>query len=312
MAIKISGITVIDDSRNLVSVGVATVGSGDSAITLDGTTGNLNVGTGVTINGSTGDINISGILTVGQLNVPIQVTSFDPAIGSTSVGVSSNIILTFNQTVGLGTTGFLDITTGINTAGGTLFKRFGVNDSEVSVRNAGIDLTVNPTSNFAFLTGYHVTMSDGFITVNGSNYAGINTVGTAQTYYFTTKQLDLGDPYEGGLLICQSGGIRWIAADSSSQVNRNWYSRGDANTVAQANTGCTGWFVPSCAQLKNPGATCNIYWGPASGFFWSNTQSPSAPVGWAAWTINVTNSGATERSVTHSSYRIRSFRCVAY
>ena len=279
-------------------------------LTFNPSSATLNVGSGVTITGD-GDISIAGTIYASSLNVPIQLISFDPAIGSTSVGVSSNIILTFNQTVGLGTTGFFDIHTGLNTDGGTLSQRFNVGDSQISVRNAGTDLTVNPTSDLSYVTSYHVTMTDGFITANGSKFVGINTVGTAQTYYFTTKQLSLGDPFGGGLLICQSGGIRWVAANSSSEVSRSWYCREDANIVAQANTGCTGWFIPSCDQLKNPGATCKIYWTPTGGCFWSNTQSPSSPVGWAAWAINPSSCTYTERNKVHQ-YSVRSFRCVSY
>jgi hypothetical protein len=64
MAIKVSGTTVIDDSRNYtgitsVSTGIAgtqTWNSGQSSINIDGTTG---------------DIKIDGILKCGQLIVPL-------------------------------------------------------------------------------------------------------------------------------------------------------------------------------------------------------------------------------------------------
>ena len=111
MAIKISGTTVIDDSRNINSVGISTVGAGSSGVTLNGITGIVSVGSGITMNGNTGDINISGILTVGQLSVPVSIISFDPPVGSTTVGLTSNIIINFNQTVGFGTTGFFEIRT---------------------------------------------------------------------------------------------------------------------------------------------------------------------------------------------------------
>jgi hypothetical protein len=64
MAIKVSGTTVIDDSRNYagitsVSTGIAgtqTWNSGQSTINIDGTTG---------------DIKIDGILKCGQLIIPL-------------------------------------------------------------------------------------------------------------------------------------------------------------------------------------------------------------------------------------------------
>jgi hypothetical protein len=273
MAIKISGTTVIDDSRNLVSVGVATIGSGTSSIVLNGVTGIVSVGAGITINATTGDINTSGILTVSQLSVPFQISSFDPAIGSTSVGISSNIVLNFNQTVGLGTTGFFEIKTGLNTTGGTLFESISVGSTRATISNGGRRLTIDPAGTFGFVSSFYVTMSSGFVVANGSNFTGINTVGTSQTYYFTSKPLSLGDSFGGGRLICQSGGIRWIASAPSTEVSRNWYLRNDAVTCAQAVTGCTGWFIPSNLQFLNPGYQCRAYWDCSFPLgAWTNTE----------------------------------------
>jgi hypothetical protein len=65
MAIKISGTTVIDDSRN-INVGIATVGSGNSAITLSE---NNFSGIGITFNLPTGNCNCIGIVTSGGLSI---------------------------------------------------------------------------------------------------------------------------------------------------------------------------------------------------------------------------------------------------
>jgi hypothetical protein len=77
MAIKINNTTVIDNNRNISSVGVATIGSGSSITRINGNTGIVNVGTGVTINGITGNISIAGILTATSINVgsvPVATT----------------------------------------------------------------------------------------------------------------------------------------------------------------------------------------------------------------------------------------------
>jgi hypothetical protein len=66
--------------------------------------------------------------------------------------------------------------------------------------------------------------------------------------------------FEGGNLICISSGVYWIVAPGSSEVARTWYLRNDANTTAQSVSGCTGWFVPTCAQLQNPGYCCRTFW----------------------------------------------------
>ena len=313
MAIKVSGTTVIDDSRNLGSVGIVTVGSGNSVTTINGNTGIINVGTGVTINAQTGDINTTGIVTVGQLVVPITVSSFDPAIGSTSVGVSSNIIINFNQTVGFGTTGFIDIHTGLNTTGGTLVERVGIGSARVTLDNGGRRLSIDPTANFGFISSFHLTMSGGFVAANGTNFAGINTVGSATTYYFRTKALALGDSYEGGFLICCASPVRWVVSPRSAEVSRNWYSRGDAATTAQQVSGCTGWFIPTCAQLQNPGYCCRSFWGPSPCYSSTTYWSSSEASGFTAFNINFnTGSGNTFNYNKADPCCVRAFRCVTY
>lgn len=105
MAIKINNTTVIDDNRNISSVGVATIGSGSSITTINGNTGIVNVGTGITINGVSGNISIAGTLTAAGFNIPVSITSFNPANSSTSINRGLSFIdFTFNQSVGLGTT----------------------------------------------------------------------------------------------------------------------------------------------------------------------------------------------------------------
>jgi len=310
MAIKISGTTVIDDSRNINSVGISTVGAGSSRVTLNGITGIASVGSGITMNGNTGDINISGILTVGQLSVPISVSSFDPAIGSTSVGISSNIILNFNQTVGFGTTGFFEIKSTSPT--GPLIERLGISSSRVTLSNGGRRLTIDPTDNFSE-RNINVVMNNGFVVANGQNFTGINTVGAAQTYSFSTAAYPVpGDSYEGGFLICRASPLRWVVSPFSAQVSRNWYSRNDANTRAQQVSGCTGWFVPTISQLQNPGFICRSFWdGFNPAIYWSSTQCTAhlAP-GYAVRIFF--GSGATGKGHKTATNCVRAFRCVTY
>ena len=70
MAIKISGTTVIDNSKN-INVGIVTVGSGSSAITLN--TLITTLGVGVTVHIASGNVNASvGFLTVtGGFSIPL-------------------------------------------------------------------------------------------------------------------------------------------------------------------------------------------------------------------------------------------------
>lgn len=182
MAIKISGTTVIDDSRN-ANVGVITatsfVGSGSGL-------------TGVGL-GSTGNINTSGIITAATVSAnefigtgdklifSPTITSFSPTDGATGVSAlsSPNIILTYNQLVGLGTTGTITLRT--VSAAGTITESFSVGVStRVTLSNQ--TLTIDPTNNFDYNTEYFTVLPVGVVT----NFVRGNS-GLLNTYNFTTE-----------------------------------------------------------------------------------------------------------------------------
>jgi len=307
MAIKISGTTVIDDSRNLVSVGVATIGSGTSSIVLNGVTGIVSVGAGITINAKTGDINTSGILTVSQLVVPIQISSFSPANGGTG-GVAGNVVITFNQTVGIGTTGFIEVFVGASRS-----EFIGAGSTRAFMTNGGTKLNIDPTNNFPGLSTVRIVMSSGFITANGTNFTGINTstaVGVGTTYTFSVTPA-LGSSYLGGRFICQSGGVNWILAPGSTNVTRNWYNRNDAVTTAQAQAACGDWFIPCHTTLQNPGFVCRVYWDVICGPV-SKPYISSHDVGPNTCFVNMTHGQLAIGSKCTPHFGVRAFRCVTY
>ena len=308
MAIQIGGTTIINNSRNIENVGIVTVGSGSSSIITNSNTGIVNVGSGITIDAKNGNINISGILTVREFSVPINVTSFEPAIGSTSAGITSNIILTFNQVVGFGTTGFFEIRTGLNTTGGTLVERAGIGSAILTLSNGGRKFVVNPTNLLGFGSSFNVTMSNGLI----NNFSGINTVGTSQTYFFTTE--GVGSFYEGGFLICMASPIRWVVSPRCAEISRCWYCRSDLISVTQSCTGCTGWFVPSNGQLQNPGVCCRFFWGPSPCYsstrYWSDTDVFAHAAGTTCFADG--NIGHSSWAGKTSPFCLRAFRCVTY
>jgi len=142
MAIKISGTTVIDDSRN------------------------LNV----------------GIATFTALNVPPVPITFSPAIGATGVSLNSNIIITFNGTVAIGTG---NITLRSNSAGGTAFSTIGVSSSSVTISGGAV--TIDPPSNIG-------TGTTTFVVVDAGAFSGLTTTSInalINTYSFTTVPFTL-------------------------------------------------------------------------------------------------------------------------
>ena len=312
MAIKISGTTVIDDDKNLISTGIATIGSGSSTTTIDGVSGLVNVGSGLTMNAVTGDINTIGIVTVGQLNVPIEVASFEPANGG-DVGFEDDFIINFSSTVGLGTTGFLELKQG--SATGTLIETLYPSSPGIALSTGGTALRINPTSDLPRSVEIWPVMSSGFVTANGSDFAGINTVGSGVTYALNSV-LPLGSAYEGGYLICASGGTRWIVSPGSARAGgRTWYQRGDGNTLAQQVSGCTGWFIPSFSQMQNPGFECRTYWDFYAGGgsqFWSDTTYPGYPQVAQAMRSNDGTVQGIYKNCTFNWTYARSFRTVSY
>jgi hypothetical protein len=72
MAIKVGGTVVIDDSRNFSNVGIITVGSGSSSVTIESDS-NFMIGIGATINGNDGNISIAGTITAKALSIPLSL-----------------------------------------------------------------------------------------------------------------------------------------------------------------------------------------------------------------------------------------------
>ena len=115
---------------------------------------------------------------------------------------------------------------------------------------------------------------------------------------------------EGGWYICRGPvGIAWIVASLNAEVSRNWYSRDDAVTIANASTGCTGWFVPTISQLQNPGYTCRQYWDAYSSAqsYWSSTDFIT-PCACAVCFVN----GVASYIFKGHIRCVRAFRCVTY
>jgi hypothetical protein len=287
MAIQISGCTVIDNSRNITNAN------------------NMCVGV-VTMTGSTGNIETPGTITAGGLDFPISVVSFSPADGATNIASDGNIVITFNQfvqkpTTGIGTTAVITLR---NSSGiGTVIQTIGITSTSVQVNGAVV--TINPPINLPPETNVYVVIDANAFNSPGGNSSLINT------YDYTTAPIPpLGGSYEGGFLICCPGSsILWIVAPSASEVSSDWFSRDNAKTTAQSLSGCTGWFVPTVAQLQNPGYGCRTYWDSfSSDTYWSSTECNAT----RACFVNFV-SGAADFSVNNSTVRcVRAFRCATY
>ena len=130
---------------------------------------------------------------------------------------------------------------------------------------------------------------------------------------------------DGSRIICKAGGTAWIVAPNCTQVGSQW-AGGQYNSTQVGDKCCicewpalqsrliscgfnpADWFVPSSAQLNNPGYVCRTQWDTfASTVYWSSTEVSST----FACSQNFFNGGIFGGSKTNV-YCVRAFRCVTY
>ena len=238
--------------------------------------------------------------------IALVLNSITPTNSATAVALNTNITLAFNSPVVRGTG---TITLRRDTVGGTIIESFDAASSD-RISISSNDWILDPTSNFdenGPITIFLVIPNTAIV-----GYAGLNVDG-ADSYSFSTVIPELGASFGGGFLICKASPTRWIVSPYSAEVSRSWALRNNANTRAQQVSGCTGWFIPSCAQLRNPGYCCRSFWGPSPCFsaacYWSNTESvPQPHRKLALYFINGNSYGLGG----HRSICARAFRCVTY
>ena len=259
MAIKVSGTTVIDDTRNITA----------------------------------------GVGTFTSLDVPPTVVSFSPADGATNIDTETNISITFSNNMRKGS-GNITIRNGIGT--GTVLDTIGVGSTSVTI--SGGVVTIDPTVEFPRLTDIYVELDDGVVESTGTS-SGIDSI---TTYNFTTRDLALGDAFEGGFLICCASNVYWIASPCSAEVRRDWPNRNDSNTRAQEVSGCTGWFTMNRALYNNPFYSCRTYLDDYTrNWHWTNESSSGADR-----CIFCMVNGACSNQNCAVVYPVRSMRCVTY
>ena len=124
------------------------------------------------------------------------------------------------------------------------------------------------------------------------------------------------------VIICRAGGTAWIVAPSSTQVGQTWNNStttlvGNKCCVCDWPTLCTqmiscgfnpaDWFVPSSAQLQNPGYVCRTQWDTFTAGYWSSTEINAT----SACGVCCSNGSACIFTKA-STCCVRAFRCVTY
>ena len=236
---------------------------------------------------------------------PITTSSFSPSDGATDQSVSTNIVITFSENITKGS-GNITLRAG-NPTTGTIRQTIDVTSGAVSV--SGTQATINPPSDLEYEEDTYIVVAAGCFRNSDGDVASGNAI--INTYNFTTETdiPPLGGAYEGGYLVCCSGGTLWIVAPAATEVRRNWFQRNHGANSANANAACGDWFVPSISQLTNPGYTCRSKWDSWSGTetYWSNTERHSF-----AWRIFFVSNDGTDSGPKTSIEQVRAFRCVSY
>lgn len=315
MPIQINNVTVIDDDRNFNSPGITTVGSGTSIITIDGNNSRINVGTAVTVDGKNGNISIAGTIIANGFDIPVNVASFSPANADTNVSVSTTeIVLTFDQVVALGSTGELQLRTGGLL--GSIVQTFGVGDMSLDSTSKILTIGISSLGTLPFVTSYYPILSNHVIKATSGQFVGINSDAPGSpSYYFVTKAYGLGDPGDGGFNICESGGTRWIVAPDSVINVRPATAFPDAINAANTEAACGDWFIPTLSQLQNPGRECKQYWQTEpTGLYYSNTNTTDNFIqnhGGGCMCLNMDN-GSTATCFVSNTAHVAPFRCLSY
>ena len=237
----------------------------------------------------------------------IVTSSFSPSDGATDQSISTNIVITFSENI---TKGSGNITLRASSASGTIRQTIDVTSGAVSV--SGAQATINPPSDLQYEEDTYVVVDAGCFRNSDGDVASGNAI--INTYNFTTETdiPPLGGSYEGGYLICCSGGNLWIVAPSSVEVKRSWWQRSHAATRANSVYACGDWFVPTLQMMQNPGYQCRTYWDSVTepAWYWGN-NTDYGHHGVGAKSIYMSNGGLAGDN-KNTNYWIRSFRCVSY
>jgi hypothetical protein len=138
--------------------------------------------------------NYAGIATTSTWNFTAtsdvtspEVSSFSPLDNATDVDITSNLVITFDETVTAVATKVVTIKT---TSGDAVFESYTLPSGNVMV--SGATVTINPTASFANLTGYYVDIDEGaFKDAVNNDFAGI---ATNSGWNFTTISTDPTPP----------------------------------------------------------------------------------------------------------------------
>ncbi len=133
------------------------------------------------------EIQFVGSLNTGPDETAPGLSTLSPANGSSGVGISSNLTITFTEAVAFGTG---NIT--LRQSGSALVESFDVSGPATGLSLNGASVTLNPAANLSELTSYYVEIDGTAIDdLAGNSFPGFSGNGT---WSFTTEAGDVAPP----------------------------------------------------------------------------------------------------------------------
>lgn len=119
--------------------------------------------------------------------------------------------------------------------------------------------------------------------------------------------------YCGFYICCGPSTQKWFVAPDTTEVCRTWHCRACTLDDAQAATGLSDWFIPTCDQLYNPGWVCRTYWdsykSTGDTTYWSDTERNASHANTVGYENGSADTGGFYGNPKNCNRHQRAFRC---
>lgn len=190
---------------------------------------------------TTVDFGSGGLFSLASTQNP-AISSLSPADNATNITTTSNLVITFNKNVTVGS-GNVVIK---KTSDDSVVATIPANSSQITGSGTAT-ITINPTSDLTGGTGYYVQIdSNAFEDGSGNFFGGI---ATTEAWNFTTEAVVTPTP------------TPTLSGGSSIQSSQS------SNSSSTSSSSCSDWKptgVPDLFQINRSGATAKLYFTPVN------------------------------------------------
>jgi len=245
-----------------------------------------------------GNLSIStGRLTSAMVvdSTPPRVSSFNPVDEATGVAIGANIVVTLNEAIQLGTGNIV-----LKTSAGLVVATYDAANS-ANLGISGSTLTINPTADLSYSTGYKVEFAAGSIKdIAGNNYAGVSdynfTTGAAAD---TTPPTIALSSSQSSLSVGQTATINFVISESVSDFVAGdvTFSGGTLSNFSGSGTNYAATFTPTAnSKVQGIVSVASNKFSDAAGNFNIDGSDVNNAVTFAVNTVIATNAKPTSAS----------------